>query len=219
MNRKELEITDEWQPTENYKAMEEIPGVDVAYFLAGGVLYLSFNTAKPPLDDVHFRRALIYSFDYKTCHEKIYPEAKRTNSPIGSALPGWDPTMPLLERDLEKAKAELAQSPYADKLDQYPVEFAWVSEVPDEEKVALLMQSNAADIGIKIEVTKNPWLTMVDRAASAGPALISSLRSRPAFPTRKPGPCLRRGITPQEEGLLPMFTGSRMRFKASSTSC
>jgi len=184
MNRKELEITDEWQPTENYKAMEEIPGVDVAYFLAGGVLYLSFNTAKPPLDDVHFRRALIYSFDYKTCHEKIYPEAKRTNSPIGSALPGWDPTMPLLERDLEKAKAELAQSPYADKLDQYPVEFAWVSEVPDEEKVALLMQSNAADIGIKIEVTKNPWLTMVDRAASAEscPHIFTEIKTSIPYP-------------------------------------
>ena len=167
MSRNELEITDEWQPTENYKDMDAIPGVDVAYFYTGQILYLSFNTSKPPLDDIHFRRALTYIFDYKTCQEKVYSNAKRTNGPVGSTFAGWDSTLPLLERDLEKAKAELAQSPYADQLDKYPVEFAWVSDVPDEERVALLLQSNAGEIGIKIEITKVPWLTICDRATSA----------------------------------------------------
>jgi peptide/nickel transport system substrate-binding protein len=184
MSRNQLEITDEWQPTENYEVLGKIPGVEVAYFNAGGVLYLGFNTSKPPLDDVHFRRALMYIFNYKTCHEKIYPMGKHTNGPIGSALPGWDSTAPLLERDLEKAKAELAQSPYANQLDKYPVEFAWVSEVPDLEKVALLLQSNASEIGIKIEVIKNPWLTMVAITASAEstPHIFTEIKTSIPYP-------------------------------------
>lgn len=167
MSRNELEITDEWQPSENYKAMDDIPGVEVASFNVGGIFYLMFNTSKPPLDDVHFRRALSYAFDYKTCQESIYPSAKRANGPVGSALLGYDSTKPLLERDLEKAKAELAQSPYADQLDKYPVEFVWAAEAADEEKVALLLQSNAAEIGIKIEISKRPFMTMIEMATSA----------------------------------------------------
>ncbi|MBA7476217.1 putative D,D-dipeptide-binding periplasmic protein DdpA [subsurface metagenome] len=184
MSRNQLEITDEWQPTENYEALGKIPGVEVAYFNAGGLLYLDFNTSKPPLDDVHFRRALMYIFDYKTCHELVYPMGKRTNGPVGSALPGWDSTLPFLERDIERAKMELAQSKYANQLDKYPVEFAWVSEVPDEEKVALLLQSNASEIGIKIEVSKNPWLTMVARSASAEstPHIFTEIKTSIPYP-------------------------------------
>jgi peptide/nickel transport system substrate-binding protein len=184
MSRNQLEITDEWQPTENYEALGKIPGVEVAYFNAGGLLYLDFNTSKPPLDDVHFRRALMYIFDYKICYELLYPMGKRTNGPVGSALPGWDSTLPFLERDVERAKTELAQSKYADQLDKYPVEFAWVSEVPDEEKVALLLQSNASEIGIKIEVTKNPWLTMVSRSASAEstPHIFTEIKTSIPYP-------------------------------------
>ncbi|MCR4433307.1 MAG: ABC transporter substrate-binding protein [Caldiserica bacterium] len=165
MAKKELEISDEWQPTENYDAMSKLPGVKIANLRTGAPLMLMFNTSKPPLDDVHFRRAVMYVFDYAVCQEQILPTAERARGPISPIIPGSDPTLPLLERNVEKAKAELAQSKYAGQLDQYPIEFWWNSVVPDQEKIALLLQSNCAEIGIKVNVVKSSWTQFIDAAA------------------------------------------------------
>ena len=76
------------------------------------------------------------------------------------------PDVFVFERDLDKAREELALSAYADELDAYPVEVHWITEVPAEEKWALLFQANMADIGIDVEVVGTPWLSVVENAAS-----------------------------------------------------
>jgi len=184
MAQKELEITDSDQPKENYDAMSKLPGVKVASFQGvGGTLLLMFNTSKPPLDDVHFRRAMVYIFDYATCHDQVMPYAGRARGPVSTAMLGSDPSLPLLERDPEKAKAELAQSKYAGKLDQYPVDLWWNSVVPDQEKIALLLQSNCAEIGIKVNVVKSSWTQFVDAAArpDTTPHIFPVIFSTPAY--------------------------------------
>lgn len=69
-------------------------------------------------------------------------------------------------RDLDKAAAELAQCAYADDIANNPVEIHWISEVPDEEKFALLFQANMAEIGIPVEIVSTPWLSVVENASS-----------------------------------------------------
>lgn len=165
MAKQELELTDEWQPTENYDAMAKLPGVKVANLRTGAPLCAMFNTSKPPFDDVHFRRAVMYAFDYKTAHEQILPTAQRATGPVSPIIPGGDVGLPILEQNLEKAREELALSKYADKLDEYPIEFWWNSVVPDQEKIALLLQSNCAELGIKVDVVKSSWTLFVDAAA------------------------------------------------------
>jgi peptide/nickel transport system substrate-binding protein len=183
MSQQQLEISDEWQPAENYTAMSKISGVEVAQFLAGAVLNLSFNTSRAPLDDVHFRRALVYSFDYATCRT-LFPGSGVTNGPVGSGLAGSDSSSPTMEQDLAKAKAELKLSKYGSDPSKYPVEFDWIAEVPDEEKVALLMQSNCAGIGIKMNVVKMPWLTATSNTAKAStsPMIFTEIKTSIAYP-------------------------------------
>ena len=184
MAKKELEITDEWQPTENYDAMSKLPGVTVTNLRTGAPLALMFNTSKPPFDDVHFRRAVINIFDYAICNEQILPVSDRARGPVSPIVPGGDPSLPLLERDLEKAKAELAQSPYAAQLDQYPIEFWWNSVVPDQEKIALLLQSNCQEIGIKVNVVRSSWTLFIDAAANPDttPHIFPVNMTTPAYP-------------------------------------
>jgi len=184
MAKKELEITDEWQPTENYDAMSKLPGVKVANLRTGAPLCLMFNTSKPPFDDVHFRRAITYIFDYGICKNQIIPTSDRARGPVSPVIPGGDPSLPLLERDLEKAKAELAQSSYAAQLDQYPIEFWWNSVVPDQEKIALLLQSNCQEIGIKVNIVKSSWTLFVDAAANPDttPHIFPVIQSSLAYP-------------------------------------
>jgi hypothetical protein len=60
-----------------------------------------------------------------------------------------------LKRDLEAAKAHLAKCKY--KPEDINLELSWIGEVPLEERFALLMQANFAEIGIKSEIKKLPW--------------------------------------------------------------
>ncbi|GAB4118197.1 MAG: ABC transporter substrate-binding protein [Candidatus Caldatribacteriota bacterium] len=184
MAKKELEITDEWQPTENYEAMSKIPGVKVAHLKTGAPLGLMFNTSKPPFDDIHFRRAAVYIFDYAVCQEQILPTSERARAMVSPVIPGGDATLPLLERDLEKAKEELAKSKYSTSLDQYPIEFWWNSVVPDQEKIALLFQSNCQEIGIKVDIVKSSWTVFVDAAANPDttPHIFPVIQSSIAYP-------------------------------------
>lgn len=165
MAQQQLELSDEWQPTENYDAMAKLPGVKVANLRTGAPLAVMFNTSKPPFDDVHFRRAVMYAFDYKTCTEQILPGSVRSRGPVSPVIPGGDIGLPIIEQDMTKAAAELALSPYANQLDQYPIEFWWNSVVPDQEKISLLLQSNCAALGITVNVVKSSWTQFVDAAA------------------------------------------------------
>ncbi|MFZ5634721.1 MAG: ABC transporter substrate-binding protein [Bacillota bacterium] len=162
MTRRELEITDQWQSEEALKALGGIPGVAVNASYTGSMMNIMFNTKKPPADDVHFRKALAYAFDYKTAVEKIFPGSKQTRGPVSFILPGFKSDAFQYNQDLDKAKEELAKSRYAGKLDQYPIDLAWVAEVPDEEKIALMLQSDAAKLGIKVNIVKTPWLSFTE---------------------------------------------------------
>ena len=164
MSRGELEITDQWQTNENLTAIAALPNTEVASFFEGSVLNVMLNTKKAPTDDIHFRKALAYCVDYQQIIETVFP-GSRSSTAIPSSLPGYDPTLTPYTLDLTKAEAELKQSKYYGNLDKYPFELAWVSEVPDEEKIALMVQSNAAKIGITVNVTKVPWLSLIDLLA------------------------------------------------------
>jgi peptide/nickel transport system substrate-binding protein len=164
ISRGELEITDQWQTSENLAAIDQIPNTEVSSLFEGSVLNIMLNTKKPPTDDIHFRKALASCIDYQQIINKIFPGSRPSGS-IASSTPGYNPNLKPYILDLAKAEGELKQSPYYGKLDQYPFELYWVSEVPDEEKIALMVQANAAKLGIKVNVVKIPWLSMVDNLA------------------------------------------------------
>ncbi len=165
MQNKELEITDQWQSLEAYNALAKIDGVKVAPLPTLSAFYYMVNTKKPPTDDVHCRKAMSYAFDYDTALTLEWPGVKQMIAPVPATLAGVDASIPYYKRDLNKAKAELAQCKYANQLDKNPVIVNWVSEVPDEEKYALLFQSNMAEIGMKVNVVKVPWLSLVENTS------------------------------------------------------
>lgn len=161
MANKELEITDEIQPLENYNTMDAFPGVDLVAYESGTNMNLCLNTKKAPTDDIHFRKAMAYAFDYNTVLEQIYPGAKRSLGTIPGVLPGANRDIKPYEYNLDKAKAELALSKYANDPSKWNITMSWCAEVPEQEKLALLLQSNLDALGIKIEVTKKPFGSMI----------------------------------------------------------
>ena len=164
-SRGELEITDQWQTSESLDALDQIPNIEVSSHFEGGVMNITLNTKKPPTDDIHFRKALAYCLDYQQIVNKIYPGFRPIAGNVASSTPGYNPNLKPYTLDLAKAEGELKQSPYYGKLDQYPIEIYWLNTAPDEEKVALMLQANAAKLGIKVDIVKSPWLSICENMA------------------------------------------------------
>jgi peptide/nickel transport system substrate-binding protein len=161
-SRGELEITDQWQTPENYAAIGQLPNAKVVTYFGGQVMSVFLNMKKPPTDDIHFRKALTYCMDSQQIIDTAFPGSRIVAGPVPPDILGSDPNLKPYTFDLTKAEEELKQSPYYGKLDQYPVEVSPPAEGgPNYEKIALMLQANAAKIGIKVNVTKIPWGTMV----------------------------------------------------------
>ena len=175
MANRELEITDQWQTIEALEALQEIDGVDVAAFSNLTAFYFMVNTKLAPTDDIHCRRAMAYAFDYAQSVGLEWPGTEAMVGPVPQALGGHNPDVTVFTRDLDKAQEELAQCQYADELDQYPIEFEWISEVPDEEKFALLFQANMADIGVTVDIVSTPWMSVVENTSQleTSPHIVS----------------------------------------------
>jgi peptide/nickel transport system substrate-binding protein len=159
---RELEITDQWQPLENLEAMSKIKGVNLSKLPVPYEFYLMINTKKPPTDDIHVRKAMALAFDYDSAIRDINPYEKRAYGVVPSTLIGYWHLDKHLLRNVTAAIEELKKSKYWGKLDQYPIDFWWIAEVPWEERVALLFKSNMEEIGLKVNVIKQPWLSVVE---------------------------------------------------------
>ena len=155
----EHDISSQWLPPEVKKALAD-DGMQLLTESGTGAFYFKMNTTKPPLDDVHCRKALASSFDYASVLKLIaITENVSGGSASTGAIPvgmfGANPAGQNLSRDIEAARAHLAECKY-DPAD-FSVEISWIAEVPLEERLALLMQANLAEVGIKSTIQKVPW--------------------------------------------------------------
>ncbi len=165
MASKELEITDMWQSTENLTAMSNLDGVELASYSTMLIQSMYFNTKKAPTDDVNYRKALSCLLDYDMIVNNIFPGSSRAIGPVSSYTAGHVDTT-FYNYDLEKAKEYLAKSKYADSYQDMPIEILCNSDVQDLEKIALAFQAAAQQVGISVEISKAPWVTVVERVSS-----------------------------------------------------
>lgn len=160
MARGEHDISSQWLPPEVFKALvdEGVATLVTEPGLTGE--YFKLNTRRPPLDDVHCRRALAFAFDYNTLNQLVRINDETTQGrPMKSALPvglvGFDESVPDFAQDMAKAQAELEQCQY--KPGDYELDIAWIAETPAREKGALMMQALYSQLGFKASITRTPW--------------------------------------------------------------
>ncbi len=98
-------------PFNRVAELQKDPKMQVMIIPASFAGNLQFNIEKPPLNDIHFRRALNYATDVQTLIDTVlFGLGKPSNSfmPIGSLY--WNPDQQPYPFDLDMAKSELAQS-------------------------------------------------------------------------------------------------------------
>jgi len=165
----EHDIASQWLPPEVVKALAE-DGAQLLTESGTGAFYVKMNTTRPPLDDVNCRRALSQAFDYETAIRMIaITDEVSAGSPATGAIPvgmfGANDPSTTLSRDLDKAREHLAACRH-DPADMN-IEITWIAEVPLEERFALLMQANFAELGIDSTITKLPWALFTEQVAKS----------------------------------------------------
>lgn len=157
--RGEHDISSQWLPPEVIAALAA-DGAQLLSESGTGAFYVKMNTTRAPLDDVHCRLALANAFDYGAAVQMIAitDDVSQGSAPTG-AIPkgmlGSNPADQILNRDLDSARQHLAACRYAPG--DIDLEISWIAEVPLEERFALLMQANFAELGIQSEIRKVPW--------------------------------------------------------------
>jgi peptide/nickel transport system substrate-binding protein len=169
MSRGEHDISDLWLPPEVIAALAN-EGVAHLVTEKGGMgEYIKLNTTRAPLDDVHCRRALGYAYDYANSAmlQRVnaeFSQAMPMTGVLPSGLLGYDADGAPFAQDMDKAREELALCKY-DPAD-YPLDVAWIAEVPARERIALLMQATFSQLGFKVNLVRTPWALVVEQVAN-----------------------------------------------------
>ena len=163
----DVDFVDQWQPLDFYKNLKGQAGIHVDEDPDNKLYVVQMNTTRPPFDDVNFRKAVLYAFDYNTANDIILGGAIKANGPVPSAMPGYDSSISGYAYDVTKAKEYLAKSKY--KAGEITLNWDYIKAGAHEE-MALLMQSNLKAVGIDMKITAEQWPTLSKNAAKADTA-------------------------------------------------
>ncbi len=155
------DMTSQWLPPEVMRALSQRSDTHLLSDRGSNILFLHLNTQRAPLDDVNCRLALTYGFDYATAMklaqitDKVSAQTPASGR-IGKSKFGYNASLPMFAQDMAKAKDYLAQCKYKTP-DERQLGVTWITEVPSEEKVALLMKANFDQLGFKTTIKGTPW--------------------------------------------------------------
>ena len=171
----EIQITDQWQPYQNIVQLSQLKGAKMTVIPSSLEMYLMIDTKKAPTDDVYVREAMSYALNYTAVITQIFPDSQPAAGPVPASLPGHDPSIPQSTQNLALAKELMAKSKYSSDIGNYPLTYYWVTAVPSEQKLALEFASDMQQIGIKVNIVGEPWLTVVADLANetSSPNIVS----------------------------------------------
>lgn len=158
----EADIVEQWLDPQLFEDLKKAEGVVVQEDPSAQLFFLTMNTAKAPLDDVHVRRAISYAFDYETAADQIMGGAAQARGPVPRLMPGHNEDVMVYEQDMEKAKEELAQSQYAGE--DLKITYVYVVTLESERKIGLLMKDNLSELGIDVEIQGEQWARITEMA-------------------------------------------------------
>ena len=164
MRTGDLDMTGQYQSAETYKAIEEMDGARVVTKPEFGLLYMKINTQKPPTDDVKFREAMAWGFDYEQVVSEIVPDKEPAHGPIAPKWEVHDEDVLQPSYDPERARQALEESRYDPS--EFTIKNTFTASYDFQERIGLLFQENMDAIGIDVELNPQTWGTITELATS-----------------------------------------------------
>jgi len=152
--------TDGYLPYDQIERLRKEPNIQILEDESMRVFYFAFNMSRPPFDNVHFRRALNYAFDYNGfINDILKGSVARNPSPNPNNLWGTPKDIKGYEFDLDKARAELAKA----NVPLRPITINPLAGFPETEQAAVLFGNALRRIGIEARIEAAPWNIVSDR--------------------------------------------------------
>ncbi|MGG4493602.1 ABC transporter substrate-binding protein [Brevibacillus reuszeri] len=152
-------------PNEQLKAIKDQPNLEVLQQPSLFVDYIYVNSTKgnPALQNPKVRQALSYAIDYDALTESVQEGfATQMRGPIPKGLWGHDESAHQYKRDVEKAKALLAEAGATN----LSIDLLYSDNKAWWETEALTLQAFFSDIGVKLNLKKIAYATsreMIDK--------------------------------------------------------
>ena len=150
-------------PLDQVADLIEKPAGDTNFALRpGGVSwFLTFNLSQPPFDDVRVRQAVAYGLNKQEISDGVtFGLGEVVNQDFPNNSP-WHFDVPeLYERNVEKAKALLAEAGYPDGLE---AKILTTTGYPETVDMAVVVQAQLKEIGVNIELTKVDTATFIGK--------------------------------------------------------
>lgn len=136
------------------KRIADNPNLELIRSMTNGVVYMGFNTSKPPFDNVNVRRAVNLALDTEGIHEAVWRGVGRVpRSPVAPNVKySYDPQYPRHEQNLEEAKRLLKEAGVANLKCQ-----VWTNERKERVSSATIIQAQLAEVGIEAEIKVLEW--------------------------------------------------------------
>jgi peptide/nickel transport system substrate-binding protein len=152
--------TDGYLPQDQIARLRQAPNVQIIEEESMRVYYFAVHNSRPPLNDVHFRRAMSYAFDYDGFNVDLLKGAvSRNPGPVPGNLWGAPKDLKGYTYDLDKAKAELAKV----KEPLRPIVIGTLAGFSETEQAATLLQNAMRKIGVEVKVESAPWPVVQSR--------------------------------------------------------
>ena len=119
-------------PNDMIEALKDNPDIAVYNKPTSSSTFWAINTAVPPYDDIRVREALMLAVDYDGLMDGLVKEGgTRMNTPVYADMAYHNDDYPLIERDVEKAKALLEEAGYGDglEIDLVYVDFGLIKQL------------------------------------------------------------------------------------------
>jgi peptide/nickel transport system substrate-binding protein len=145
------------------KELESYPDIIVQVDPTYEMKYYTMNNQRPPTDDVHVRRAICYAFNSQEALSEVLPGDYKAEGPVTINMPAHNKTGLAYEYNIDKAKAELAQSKYTpEQLSSMTLDCVYNSALEWQARLSVLLKSNMSKIGLNLQLRPMPWAQMVD---------------------------------------------------------
>jgi len=159
----EIHAADGYLLSEQLEKLEKDPNVKIIAEPSMRTFLIKINNQKPPLTDVHVRRAISYAFDYDGFINGVLKgKVSRNCGPIPANLWGAPKDLKCYEYNIEKAKKELAQAKV--KVDRPLVIHTNIAYNLTKD-AALILQNGLAQLGIELKIEEKPWPTLTANTA------------------------------------------------------
>jgi peptide/nickel transport system substrate-binding protein len=136
------------------------------------VMFWNLNTQKFPFNNKLIRLAVVHAINYTAALELFHGFGAAWVGPNPNGVDGYNPNLNPYSYNLTLARQLLAQAGYPNGQGIPPVTMIAATDAPPMTDIAAVVQSNLADIGIRVKIVAEPFASML--ATISGNSLNST---------------------------------------------